>query len=96
MFLNRPATDTQVTHLQSLWLCLLAAVILNYLVVPCLIIVPMSFSDSRFLKVPPEAWSLRWYESFLTSAEWRAAIRVSLRAAVFPTIIATPIGVAAA
>lgn len=96
MFLNRPATDTQVTHLQRLWLYLLAAVILIYLVVPCLIIVPMSFSDSRFLKFPPEAWSLRWYESFLTSAEWRAAIWVSLRAAVFTTIIATPIGVAAA
>ena len=90
------ATDTQITHLQRLWLYILCGLILIYLVFPIFIVVPLSFSDSRFMRFPPKDWSLRWYINFLTSPEWRAAIWVSLRAAVYTTLLATPLGVAAA
>jgi putative spermidine/putrescine transport system permease protein len=64
--------------------------------VPSLIIVPMSFSGSTLLQFPPESWSLRWYEAYFQSVEWRDATIVSLKAAVLTTMVATPIGVAAA
>ncbi len=78
------------------WLALLALAVLAFLVLPVFIVVPMSFSDSQYLEFPPRAWSTRWYRAYLGSADWMAATRVSLLAALFTTLLATPLGVAAA
>jgi len=56
----------------------------------------MAFSAAPFLEFPPRAYSLRWYQSYLDSAEWRDATFVSLRAATLTMAIATPLGLAAA
>lgn len=69
---------------------------LLWLIIPVLIVIPMSFSSARFLAFPPPGWSLRWYESFLGSAEWMDATRTSLIVAVSASLIATVIGTAAA
>jgi putative spermidine/putrescine transport system permease protein len=90
--LRRPASATQVTHGQRLWLYLLVAFIFAFLVVPCLIVIPMSFSSSQYLEFPPRAWSLRWYQAYLGSPEWRAATFVSFRVAGLTTIVATVLG----
>jgi putative spermidine/putrescine transport system permease protein len=89
-------TETLVTHRQRLWLYVVGGLVLLFLIVPVLIVVPMSFSDSRFLTFPPPKLSLRWYEAFLGSAEWRDATRVSFTAAICTMLLATPLGVAAA
>lgn len=70
--------------------------ILAWLIIPILIILPMSFSGARFLAFPPPSWSLRWYQSYLGSAAWMQATRVSLIVAVSSAIIATILGTAAA
>ncbi len=70
--------------------------ILVWLMIPVLIIIPMSFSGARFLAFPPPSWSLRWYEAYLESAAWMQATRVSLILAVSSAIIATVLGTAAA
>lgn len=75
---------------------LLVGLILLFLMVPVLIVVPMSFSDARFLQFPPQAWSLRWYEAYFRSAEWMDATRVSLVTAACTTLVALPLGIAAA
>jgi putative spermidine/putrescine transport system permease protein len=67
-----------------------------FLVLPTLIVVPMSFSDSRYLSFPPPAFSTRWYMEYLNSPEWVLATLVSLQTAVSTCLLATPIGVAAA
>lgn len=85
-----------ISHGRRLWLYTVGALVLLFLIVPSLIIVPMSFSGSTLLQFPPESWSLRWYEAYFQSVEWRDATIVSLKAAVLTTMIATPIGVAAA
>lgn len=72
------------------------ALILAFLVVPVLIVVPMSFSDSRFLTFPPPAYSLRWYEAFFGNPGWIQAARVSLILAVSTALGSTVIGTAAA
>ncbi len=78
------------------WLLVLAALVLAFLVLPVLIVLPMSFSDSQYLEFPPRAWSLRWYRTYLGSPEWMAATRTSLLVALLTTLLATPLGVAAA
>ena len=55
---------------------------LLWLIIPVLIVIPMSFSSARFLAFPPPGWSLRWYQAFLGSPEWMAAARTSLIVAV--------------
>ena len=78
------------------WLYIFLGLILSFLVVPVFIVIPMSFSDSRYLDFPPAAWSFRWYERLFTSIEWYSALFVSLELAAASAVIATPIGVAAA
>ncbi len=94
--LDRPATDTQITHRRRLWLYVFGALMVLFLVTPALIVIPMSFSDSRFLKFPPESFSLRWYDNFFSSVEWRDASMVSIKTAILVVLMATPIGTLAA
>lgn len=88
--------ESHVTHRQRLWLYLLTGLILFYLVVPTLIVVPMSFSGANALKFPPDSFSWRWYEEYFTKTEWREATGISLQAAFGTMLLATPIGVMAA
>lgn len=85
-----------VPHRRRLWLYLVAALVLIFLVLPVLIVIPMSFSGSRYLDFPPSSWSLRWYERFLAEAAWYASMIVSLKLAFATALIATPLGIAAA
>lgn len=95
-WLRSPASETQVTHGQRLWLYILSTIILILLVIPTFIVIPMSFSDSQYLEFPPETWSLRWYRNYFGSAEWMQATRTSFMAAFLTMLVATPIGVLAA
>jgi len=95
-WLTAPATETQVTHGQRLWLYVFAVIVMVLLVVPTLIVVPMSFSDSQYLEFPPEVWSTRWYQHYFGSAEWMLATRTSFKVAFLTMIVATPVGVLAA
>lgn len=70
--------------------------VLVYLILPILIVVPMSFSDSRFMSFPPPGYSLRWYENFFDSQAWMSAAGTSITLAISTAVIATPLGVAAA
>jgi putative spermidine/putrescine transport system permease protein len=91
-----PATDTQITHGQRLWLYVIAVITMVLLVTPTLIVVPMSFSDSQYLEFPPAIWSTRWYDHYFGSSEWMLATRTSFKAAFLTMLVATPIGVMAA
>lgn len=85
-----------IPHRSRLWLYAVGGLTLFYLMAPSLIIIPMSFSDATLLQFPPENWSLRWYEAYFGSVEWRDATMVSVKVAILTTLAATPIGVAAA
>lgn len=83
-------------HLRRSWLYAVGIIGLLFLNLPILVIVPLSFSNSAFLEFPPKSWSLRWYEAFFASPEWQAATSISLIAAVLTTLVALPLGTAAA
>ena len=85
---SRPATDTQITHGGRLWLYVLSAVIMILLVMPTLIVLPMSFSDSQYLEFPPSTWSFRWYEEYLSSRKWIRATATSVQVGVLTMLVA--------
>ena len=95
-WLESPASETQVIHRQRLWLYAVSILIMLFLVAPTLIVVPMSFSESQYLELPPENWSTRWYDHYFGSAEWLSVTATSLTAAFLIMLVATPMGVLAA
>ena len=95
-WLDAPASATQITHRARLWLYALAALVLAFLIVPTLIVVPMSFSASQYLEFPPREWSLRWYQSYFASTSWMQATATSFKAGLLTALVATPFGTLAA
>jgi putative spermidine/putrescine transport system permease protein len=95
-WLDRPASETQITHRGRLWLYAIGTAVLMFLVLPTLIVIPMSFSASQFLEFPPRHWSLRWYEAYVSSPSWMHATATSLKVAALTAVVATTLGTAAA
>ncbi len=95
-WLGRPASDTQITHGGRLWLYGVAGLIILFLIIPTLIVIPMSFSDSQYLEFPPRNWSDRWYRNYFDSREWMTATWVSIKAAFLTVGVVTPIATMAA
>jgi ABC-type spermidine/putrescine transport system permease subunit II len=60
------------------WLAAVALAILVFLVLPVLIVAPMSFSSAQSLQFPPPGFSLRWYQNLLGNPIWLEAGRNSL------------------
>lgn len=73
-----------------------AGLVLAFLMLPTLVVVPLSFSASDLLEFPPRAYSLRWYGSFFGSSTWMEALRVSLTLGVLTALIAVPAAALAA
>ncbi|MCC6719593.1 MAG: ABC transporter permease [Acetobacteraceae bacterium] len=65
---------------------------LAFLVLPLLIVVPMSFSSARSLAFPPPGFSLRWYETFFGDPSWMEALWNSLTIASISSVCATTLG----
>lgn len=91
-WLDDPASPTQVTHRARLWLYAVAGLVLAFLVVPTLIVIPMSFSGSQYLEFPPRQWSLRWYQNYFGSSAWMQATATSFKAGLLTALVATPLG----
>ncbi len=70
--------------------------VLAFLLLPILVIVPLSFSASSFLVYPITDWSFHWYRELFASAEWRRAAANSFVVAPAATVIATVLGTLAA
>jgi putative spermidine/putrescine transport system permease protein len=67
-----------------------------YLIAPILVIIPMSFTESRILSFPPQGFSLEWYADLFTDRQWSTALANSAQVAVLTTILATVLGTLAA
>jgi putative spermidine/putrescine transport system permease protein len=80
------------------WYALRAAClgVLLFLLLPILVIIPLSFSASSFLAYPMPGWSLQWYENLFSSEDWARATRNSFIVAPLATLLATFLGTLAA
>ncbi|MGE0006051.1 MAG: ABC transporter permease subunit [Parvibaculaceae bacterium] len=67
-----------------------------FFLVPILILIPLSFGSSAYLKFPPTDFSWRWYEAYFGDRDWITATFVSLRVAAATAVIGVVIGAMAA
>lgn len=77
-------------------LVLLAAIIGLYLLMPVLIVVPMSLSSSSFLSFPPKDLSLRWYQQLLDDPSWGQSAFASFKVALLSAAVSVVLGTMAA
>lgn len=75
---------------------IVAGLVALVLVVPSLMVIPMSFTSGTTFAFPPKGWSLRWYEEFFSNPAWRTSLENSLIVAALVTVCATVLGVASA
>ncbi len=78
----------------ALWAVVLT--IIGFLVLPALIVVPVSFTAGRFVNFPPEGFSLKWYATYLESSVWMEATLRSFAVAALTGVLAMLLGVPAA
>ena len=69
--------------------CLLVAI---WLVMPTLVVIPMSFNEKKSLAFPPAGFSWQWYVNFFTNPEWLTSFVNSLKVAGIVAVVATFIG----
>jgi putative spermidine/putrescine transport system permease protein len=68
------------------------AVVFAFLMLPLLIVFPISFSSSSYLRFPPPGLSLRWYQAYFDDPVWIDATLRSLKIATVTTALATLLG----
>lgn len=80
-----------------------AGSVLFFLIVPILVIVPLSFNSQPYftftegmLVFDPEAYSVRWYRAIVENPNWILAIKNSFVIAIAATLVATLLGTVAA
>ena len=69
-----------------------AWLVLSFLALPAFAVIPVSFTDTRYLALPQEHWSLQHWRTFLSSEAWIASIWQSLWIAVVSTVLAVGAG----
>jgi putative spermidine/putrescine transport system permease protein len=80
-----------------------AFLVLVFLMLPILIIMPLSFNSQPFftftegmLSLDPDAYSMRWYQEIIDDPNWLLAIRNSFIVGTVAALIATILGTLAA
>ena len=81
----------------------ICALIFFFLIMPIMVILPLSFNASDFftftpemLRLDPAGYSLKHYEDFFTNSDWQQALYNSVRIAPVATLISTSLGTLAA
>ena len=65
-----------------------AIAVFAFLVVPLLIVVPVSFSSGTYLQFPPPGFSLQWYRDYFGDPQWIDATVLSIKIAVCVVVLA--------
>lgn len=75
---------------------LFGSLVLAFLLLPIFAVVPASLNEMSFIKIPPEQYSLRWYEAFFADVRWLSSIANSIKVALLTTAFSVLIGTMAA
>ena len=71
---------------------IVCGLVLVFLMLPILVIAPLSFNADSFMLYPMSGFSLQWYEEFFTSPAWRQAFLNSCIVSPFATLLAMALG----
>lgn len=80
---------------RSVLLYIWCAIVMLFLMLPILIIVPMSFGGAEYLEFPPTSLSLRWYTA-MVEGDWMTGLLNSIKIAAGTVIISVGLGTLAA
>jgi mannopine transport system permease protein len=70
----------------------LAYGVIVFLLLPTVLIVPMSFGPDQYLRFPPSGFTLHWYAAYFSDADWLDATLFSAEIAILTALMATIIG----
>lgn len=73
-------------------LATIAILVALFLILPVLVILPVSFSAGSFLSFPPPGFSLQWYERLFSRPEWLDSAWRSIWIAGVVTLVSTVLG----
>ena len=108
LYLGRYRTKLQpyLSSSQVLWhyvFRIVCGIIFIFLIMPILVVMPLSFNSQDFftftpemLKFEPEGYSLKHYTDFFTNNEWQRSFKNSLLIAPVATLISVSLGTLAA
>lgn len=80
----------------SAGIAIVAWFVLFFLILPSIVVVPMSFGSDDILLFPPREYSVYLYHKFFTEAEWVASTWQSVKVGVLSTALSLMLGSAAA
>jgi putative spermidine/putrescine transport system permease protein len=78
------------------WTKVFAALLAALVVIPVLAVVPLAFSEQSFVRLPPQSWSLRWWNTFFADPSWLRALLTSLELAALSCLLSVAAGTSAA
>ena len=90
---SRFASDEGRGGKQSIWLWIFGALVIALLLVPGLVVIPLSFPENRSFAFPPQGFSWQWYANFFSSRQWWGAFITSIQVAVLVTFTSTVLAV---
>ncbi len=70
-------------------------IVMFFLVIPVIIIIPMSFGGASIMEFPPSSFSFRWYQELATKGGWLNAIGNSIKIGVGTMALACILGILA-
>jgi putative spermidine/putrescine transport system permease protein len=71
---------------------LAGGIVLAFLLLPILAVIPASFNEASFIKLPPDSFSIRWYQAFFADVGWVHSVVNSMKVALFATVFSLVIG----
>ncbi len=93
------AMPSYATTLDRVWYVtfrVICCLIFAFLIIPIIVIIPLSFNSEPYFTYPMPGFSLRWYEEFFTSPQWILGLQNSVIVGIFATLVATVLGTLAA
>jgi len=75
-----------------MWLAIVAILVLLFIILPILVLIPLSFTSVNYFTFPPVGFSMKWYQDFLANEEWIECFFRSLGVACLTAILAVIIG----
>src|ERR1700741_1280303 len=71
---------------------LASGLVFAFLMLPLLVLFPISFSSGTYLRFPPPGFSLKWYARYFADVSWIDATYRSLQIGAATTVLALLIG----
>lgn len=72
---------------------LYCSIVFAFLMLPLVIVFPLSVSSANYLQFPPPGFSWRWFESYLGSPSWMRATALSIEVGCITSAFAVLLGV---